>query len=234
MPLPRRRSLSPCCVQAGTVSSTLPSIVGTVTLVPSSALTRGTSWVTYTSGPSRLKIGWGSTSIGMATRMDVRFCPDPASCTSIWSPVSTPGGMLMSTGPGCPPPPLKPSCIRRDVPFTDSKKLMRMGCTDTRPKNWLNMGSDAKMRSKMSGPAPPNGKPPENPPPMPPMPPKPPASSKPPPCSMRSMFSCPTRSYIRRFSGSLRTSYAFCASVNFLEASGLSLFVSGWYFLANW
>eukprot|EP00200_Dunaliella_tertiolecta_P013561 CAMPEP_0202395150 /NCGR_PEP_ID=MMETSP1127-20130417/93819_1 /ASSEMBLY_ACC=CAM_ASM_000462 /TAXON_ID=3047 /ORGANISM="Dunaliella tertiolecta, Strain CCMP1320" /LENGTH=74 /DNA_ID=CAMNT_0048997835 /DNA_START=628 /DNA_END=853 /DNA_ORIENTATION=+ len=51
------------------------------------------------------------------------------------------------------------------------------------------MGSDAKMRSKMSGPAPPNGKPPENPPPMPPMPPKPPASSKPPPCSMRSMFS---------------------------------------------
>jgi hypothetical protein len=30
-----------------------------------------------------LNMGWGSTSMGMATRMAVRFCPPPASCTSI-------------------------------------------------------------------------------------------------------------------------------------------------------
>ena len=72
-----------------------------------------------------------------------------------------------------------------------------------------------------------NGSPPAKPPGPPGPPPGPPPPIEP------STAAWPYRSYSGRFSSLASTSYASDASWNIFVASGLSLFVSGWYFFAS-
>lgn len=190
-PRPRRRSVSPGCVPAGTLISVSPLRTGTRTAPPSAAVSTPMEASTWRCGPSRVKRGWSRIDT-LTSKLPAGCLPcagSPAPGTLSVVPLSTPGGMVNDTSRPC-------TLSVRVQPLATSASSSPTAALRSRdgrppPKNWLSMSSnwEASVVEKPPDEKPP-GKPPGKPPPGKP-PPAPPAPSAPPAASKEE---CPTES----------------------------------------